>query len=49
MSSDGPGESIVVGDVLAGNAGNVVVEPGTCAYITTGRSAPFGNHSKPFT
>lgn len=38
MASDGPGESVVVGDVMAGNAGSLVVEPGSCAYITTGGS-----------
>lgn len=36
VASDGPGEYAVLGDVLAGNSGDIKVKPGSCAYITTG-------------
>ncbi|GMH32502.1 hypothetical protein BSKO_00336 [Bryopsis sp. KO-2023] len=41
-SSDGSGTLTVVGDVLAGNSGDIQVVPGTCAYITTGAPIPPG-------
>lgn len=43
VASDGPGEYIVVGEARAGNdAADLVVIPGTVAYITTGGPVPRG-------
>lgn len=36
--------SVVVGDVMAGNAGSIVVEPGTCVYVTASGSGSWGKY-----